>query len=271
MNLDDYRSWAELGKVYKQVSWVVPQWLPNGYVTMLAADPGVGKSFLALSVCNMILSGGTFFDGYHIKQTQAFPRVLWIEAEAGEPFHMERAKAMGMNPLQIIEPRKSNEEHSTPSLNDSQDRLRISAIMAHDEIAIVVIDSLSAATTGVDENSTSAAEAVKWIAEQAKQHNKPVLLIHHMNKSTMRLRGKSQPTLADLRGSSAIAQFARVVWTLDNPDESQPDIIRLACAKSNIGIKPQPMYLAIKQGNIVSRESAIAYNPQVAWYHDRGE
>lgn len=265
MNLDEFRTWAELKKLYHEVQWIVPGWLPQGYVTMLAADPGVGKSFLALSVCKSILSGGRFYDGQTLKQTTRFPRVLWVEAEAGEPFHMQRAANMGINPLQMIEPRRCNEDSLTPSLSNARDRETIAAIMAHEDIAIVVVDSLSAATSGVDENSAAAGQAVQWLAEQARNTNKPVLLIHHMNKSTMRIRGTTAPTLADIRGSTAITQHARVVWTLDNPDESQPQLIRLACAKSNIGVKPDPILLQIHNGQIVNRIHAVEPHENAWW------
>jgi len=252
IDLDSIRTWAELKHYYSEISWIIPEWLPSGYVTMLAADPGVGKSLMALSVCKMVLEGGRFFNGSAITKPEAIPmkRILWVEAEAGEPFHMARAANLGINPLQIIEPRISAIEPTTPSLNSKDDRDLISSILHHPDVVMGVLDSLSAASAGVDENSSQSAIHVKWLSELARDCNKPILVIHHMNKSTLRTRGSSPPTLADIRGSSAILQHARVIWTLDNPNQEDASLIRLACAKSNLGKRPDSILLENIDGRI---------------------
>lgn len=259
IDLDKLNTWSDLRRRYQDVSWLVPGWLPNGYVTMLAADPGVGKSLLALSVCQQILTGDSFWDGHYLPKPDPIrlQRVLWIEAEAGEPFHMARAERLGINPLQIIEPRLTNTEGATPSLTSTADRELISDILHHPDVVFAVVDSLSAASAGVDENSSAAGQSVAWLAEQARNTNKPILVIHHMNKSAMRTRGSAPPGLADIRGSTAISQHARVIWTLDNPSEQEPSIIRLACAKSNLAVKPQPQTLRIVDGRILLHAAAI--------------
>lgn len=252
MDLSKYRTWAELKLRYQAVQWIIPDWLPKGYVTMLAADPGVGKSLMALVVCRAILQGGKIL-GYDMPAPPVgtMPRILWVEAEAGEPFHMERAANLGINPLQMIEPRTSSEESTTPSLANSADREAITAILHHDHVAMCVIDSLSAATSGTDENSSQAGTHMKWLSELARNTSKPILVIHHMNKSGLRTRGSSAPSMADIRGTSAILQHARMIWTLDNPHDDQPAVLRIACAKSNLGVKPEPMYLQHHRGDII--------------------
>jgi RecA-family ATPase len=226
---------------------------------MLAADPGVGKSLLALSVCQQILTGDSFWDGHYLPKPDPIrlQRVLWVEAEAGEPFHMARAERLGINPLHIIEPRLTNADAGTPSLNNAADRELISDILHHPDVVFAVVDSLSAASAGVDENSSAAGQSVAWLAEQARNTNKPILVIHHMNKSAMRTRGSAPPGLADIRGNTAIAQHARIIWTLDNPDEHHPARIRLACAKSNLAVKPQPQLLEIIDGRILLAAAAV--------------
>jgi RecA-family ATPase len=252
IDLDSIRTWAELKHYYSEIEWIIPEWLPKGYVTMLAADPGVGKSLLALSLCKIVLSGGRFYNGYYIPEPAKTPmkRILWVEAEAGEPFHMQRASKLGINPLQIIEPRSSALEPSTPSLNSKEDRDLISAILRHPDVSMAVLDSLSAASSGIDENSSQSAIHVKWLSELARDCNKPILVVHHMNKSTLRSRGSAIPTLADIRGSSALLQHARIIWTLDNPKPDDPSIIRLACAKSNLGKRPESILLENSDGRI---------------------
>lgn len=252
IELDNLRSWAQLKRFYSDISWLIPHWLPNGYVTMLAADPGVGKSLLALTIVKVVLEGGKTILGHDIPAPPRIPmkRVLWVEAEAGEPFHMKRAADLGINPLQIIEPRMEGDEHVTPSLTNAADRELISAILMHPDVTMCVVDSLSAATSGTDENSSQAGVHIKWLSELARNSNKPILVIHHMNKSGLRTRGSAPPTLADIRGTSAILQHARMIWTLDNPQPEDPTMLRIACAKSNLGQRPESIMLQNRTGRI---------------------
>lgn len=269
INLEDFRTWAELKRLYSQVEWIIPQWMPKGYVTMLAADPGVGKSLLALTVCKMIVDGERFFNDFQLPKygVSRMPRVLWVEAESGEPFHMQRAAAINLSPLQIIEPRRTNEPTVTPSLNNEADKETIRLLMQHEDVVFIVIDSLSAATSGTDENSAAAGQTVQWLSEQARNTNKPVLVIHHMNKNSMRARGTNPPVLADIRGTTALTQHARVIWTLDNPSENEPSYLRLACAKSNLSTRPAPIYLTIQSdGRITPRNKIEVSDPVNVWW-----
>ena len=267
-NLDDFRSWAELKTIYREIEWIVPRWLPRGYVTMLAADPGVGKSLLALTVCKMILEGGAFFDGQEISRPSLVPlkRVLWVEAEAGEPFHMSRAEVLNINPLQMIEPRRTGQDFVTPSLSSAEDKATIAELMNHPDVIFGVVDSLSAATSGTDENSSQAGSHMKWLSELSRDSGKTILVIHHMNKSGIRTRGSGSPTLADIRGTSALLQHARMIWTLDNPNPEDPTQLRLSCAKSNLGAKPDSVLLSNVGGVLSGYNASVERYNAPTWY-----
>lgn len=241
----EFRTWNDLQNVYANVKWLWPEWLPVGYVTMLAADPGVGKSMLALTVCHIVTNGGEWLDRVHRYDHNPNDLIAWVECEAGEPFHIIRSKSIGMDMTKVLTMRTHEEDVSTPSLTNATDKARLRAMMELPNVRLVVIDSLSGASQGVDENSAESGRVVQWVADQARDCGKAVLLIHHMNKGAMRVRGTEPPTMADIRGSTAIQQYCRAIWTLDVPNASDPESLRLAMLKSNLGKRPHPIRLLI--------------------------
>lgn len=238
-------TWEDLSHELADVTWAWQSWIPNGYVTMLAADPGVGKSMFALSVADKFIRGGAWFNGIGSHEAHQDDMVLWVECEAGEPFHIARANKLGLDTGRVMTMRLHTEEQSTPSLTSLRDRERLSAILRREDVKLCIVDSLSGAISGVDENTAEVGKVVQWLSEQARDSRKPVLLIHHMNKSAMRTRNADQPpSMADLRGSSAIPQHCRVIMALDMPygDASK---LRLTAMKNNLAPKPNPVSLLI--------------------------
>src|SRR5262245_19863279 len=47
----------------KEVSWLWPNYIPCGKLTLLIGDPGVGKSFVSLDLAARVTSGGPWPDG----------------------------------------------------------------------------------------------------------------------------------------------------------------------------------------------------------------
>jgi len=250
-------TWKDLEAELASIEWLWQSWLPKGVVTMLAADPGVGKSMLALSVCKVILDGGLWFEGVHEHQGNADNFVLWVECESGEPFHILRSKKLGVDTDRVYTMRAIGEDASTPALTSHKDKERLMAIMALPNVPLVVVDSLSGAISGIDENTAEVGKVVQWLSEQAKRFGKSVLLIHHMNKSAMRTRnGESLPSMADVRGSTAVLQHCRVVWALDTPygDDAKP---RLSCIKNNLAPKPHSIPLLIHPDGYIVKSGEI--------------
>lgn len=250
--LDDLCTWEDLAAEYSEFTWAWPKWLPNGCVTMLAAAPGIGKSMLALNVVRIMAHGGVWPDG--TEHPASNKRVLWVETEAGEPFHIKRANTIGISRRTIVTPRPRGAEPMAVKLNADDMQRRIQAILADDGICMAVIDSLSGGHN-LDENSTETGRIMQWMAEAARSAAKPILVVHHMNKSGMRATDQL-PTLADIRGSSSITQYARVIWTLDTPDNARPHILRLNCLKSNLDVKGGQLGVEIVDGGRLQWTSA---------------
>ncbi|MBK9249455.1 MAG: AAA family ATPase [Ignavibacteria bacterium] len=59
----EYSDYGAVQDLVSAVNWAWFGWIPNGLLTMLAAEAGKGKSYLALWIAKIFIHGGTFPDG----------------------------------------------------------------------------------------------------------------------------------------------------------------------------------------------------------------
>jgi len=124
---------------------------------------------------------------------------------------------------------------------------------------LVVIDSLSGSSSKV-ENSTDIKDITLWAAKVGRDSNKPVLLLHHLNKG--RKFDGEEITLDRVRGSSSIVQFGRVVWALSSPDAKHPEYRKLQQIKNNLSRFPAPIGMTAEEDGITFGEAITDSRPQ---------
>ena len=99
---------------------------------------------------------------------------------------------------------------------------------------LVVIDSLAAANPGIDENATSARQALDMLHAIAVETNCSFLVIHHSAKSGRRSKGGDLREA--LRGSSAIFDAPDgVVMTRLGDDRGEHKTVLLDHVKNRFG------------------------------------
>ena len=231
-------TWADLGQTLGPITWAWQGWLPNGFLTIIAGENGVGKSALALRLCACFVRGDPWPDGteYH-GQTGA---VLWVEAEASQALNLDRARCWGLPLERIYAPLPDPLDDAR--LDNAEHRDRIMEIACRAEVRMVVVDSLRGAHSG-DENDSGVIGVVAWLAQMARNTGKPVLITHHLRKRGL-LDSGAEVSLDRLRGSSALVQPARCVWAVDRPDPTST-ARRVAVIKCNLGPFPGPLGLEI--------------------------
>jgi RecA-family ATPase len=65
-------------KTLPDLEWLWPGWLPSGLVSLLAATPGTGKSYLALDLAHRVISGTEFPNGSPVLTPGP---VVYVDAE----------------------------------------------------------------------------------------------------------------------------------------------------------------------------------------------
>lgn len=250
-----YSTWADTAALLGPITWSWPRWLPNGMLTILASEPGDGKSALALRVvATMIGHSEEWPDGAPFEGEPG--RVVWAESEAGHAINLERAKGWGLDTTRIIQPGLPLEDFR---LDDApkMDALRELAYLP--DVRAVVIDSLRGANSR-NENDSDVIALVMALGQLARDTNKPIILTHHLRKRGL-LDGPGGPSLDRLRGSSAITQPARVVWVIDTPDPQDKETRRLAQAKNNLGRFPEALGMTISTAGVQFVDAPEAPHP----------
>ncbi|MCK5307161.1 MAG: AAA family ATPase [Zetaproteobacteria bacterium] len=237
-------TWDEMAGLIGDVSWAWQPWLPRGFVTIVAAEVGIGKSVLCLRIAASILCGELWPDNSAYESERG--AVLWCETEAAQALNMARAKAWGLPIDKIYSPKIDDNPITDVALDLTQHQDQVSEMANWPDVRLIVVDSLRGAHRG-DENSSSI-EVVKWLAQLARDTDKPVLLTHHLRKRGL-LDLDGIISLDRVRGSSAIIQTSRVVWAIDRPD-IEIEARRLSVIKSNLTRFPDPVGLEINDAGI---------------------
>lgn len=215
------------------ITWAWKSWLPNGFLTILAGDSGIGKSGLALRICGSFICEKPWPDGTEF--TGEAGSVLWCECEAFQVAHYERATSWGYPVEKIVFPLGPLDD---VSLDNENHRAAIEEKSKLPEIKFIVVDSLSGSSHR-KENDTEIKIVNEFLSRLARNSQKPVLITHHLRKKTM-LDG-DEVTPERLRGSSAIIQAGRVIWAIDIPNPENKELRRFSQIKNNlIGRRPDP-------------------------------
>lgn len=221
--------------IAESVSWLVPGRVPLSMVTLLAGDPGLGKSTLTMSWAAGVSTGqlgGRASDvlligGEDVAATTVRPRA---EAAGG---NLDR---IGVEPLY--------DEHGDP--RDAEipgDVPRIAALVRERGARLVVIDPLNAhLSAGIDSHKdASLRKALAPLSRLAADTGAAVVVVAHLNKRS------GDEAIYRVNGGVGNVGVARSVLVLtrdpDDPEGETGSRRLLVHAKCNVGqLAPSLIY-----------------------------
>lgn len=187
--------------------WAIPDLLPVGLAT-LAGKPKVGKSWLALQIAQAVATGG-----HALGQAVTAGPVLYLALEDSPRRLRSRMELQGWPVL----PQGQGEfmtlgdfDAQIGPLSDPLAVMRLTDQMRSGGYRLVVIDTLSRAIRGDQNDADTMTRALSPLQAAAIDLNCVVLVIDHHRKANM---GDTDPIL-DLGGSVAKAGVADCVWGL---------------------------------------------------------
>lgn len=168
------------------IQWQIKDVLPSRGIAAMFGPSGSGKSFLALDMLQSLASGRDWF-GNKVKQCSV--TYIALEGEAGVAgrikAYLSRHGSTSLNIRYVAQPFKLLEADDINELAE--------AILAAGTADVVVLDTLSRATPGLDENDSKAMGLIIASAKILQERiGGLLLLIHHTGKDASRgMRGHS--------------------------------------------------------------------------------
>ena len=213
----------------REVRWLWPGVLSVGKLTLLAGDPGLGKSFISIDCAARLSRGGPWpcDDGHRIEPQGTV--LLSAEDDANDTIkpRLEKAGA-DLSMVHILDGlRMEDGMFEDFDLSRHVSTLE-SVVETTPNIGLVVIDPISAFTGGVDTHSNASVRGMlKPLADFAGDYSVSVLCVTHLRKSG------NGPMVHRAMGSLAFAAAARIVYAVTK-DRNDPESRMFCPIKSNI-------------------------------------
>lgn len=211
----------------KPISWLWKGRIARGKVTLLAGDPGLGKSTLAWDIAARVSRGASWPDS---SETSPAARVLISSAEdALDDTVRPRLEAAGakLENIHAIDSVATRSGVRTLDLNGDMRALE-QRVERLGDVKLLVIDPLTAFLGNTDSHKNADVRAVLApLGALAEKYSVAVLAVTHLNK------GQSDAIYRVL-GSVGFVAAARTVWFVVR-DKQQPTRRLMLQGKNNLG------------------------------------
>ncbi|MCL4527970.1 MAG: AAA family ATPase [Chloroflexi bacterium] len=230
-------SLADIATDLQPIEWVWEGWIPRGLITVLGAVQGAGKSFVAMDLAWRIIHDQGFPNGSPIPRPGA--NIIYVDAEMVPQILNERTQHYNLDQSKLFVMLPDPGEMIDLGLERYQDRLTEMTAVLNPEL--IIIDSLSSAHTGGQNNVEDIRSLMGYLIRLVSWAKCGLVLVHHIRKP---LGGGPRminfdPGMEDLSGSGYITQQSRVVLGLrvvqtgSEPDANGPRELKML--KTNLG------------------------------------
>lgn len=208
---------------------------PKGYVSILAGEPAVGKTWLMLGIAKGVIDGVNSVGLERERYRQG--RVLLFAGETGVRLLAKRffdllPETTHIENLVVMSAHKLAMENVDVMLTTALGRKNIEAAIKEHKPEIVFFDTMISFTgDGKDESSQAdMSDVIRQMSTVAQRYNTAVVMIHHFRKRS-KIAKEDQPTVRQLDeviGTSAFSRLAAVVVSI----ERNNDVRTVRCLKS---------------------------------------
>jgi hypothetical protein len=223
------------------VLWLWPGRIARGKLTLLAGDPGLGKSFITIDLAARVSLGSPWPDDP--LAPAPIGRVVMLNAEDDLADTVRpRLDAAGADVTRITALAAVTDDDGEKQFNLQRDLAALEqAIADTPDCKLVIIDPITAYLGNCDSHKNADIRAVLApLAELAARYKVAVVAVSHLNKG-------SGPALYRTMGSLAFVAAARAAWVVVK-DKEAPKRRMLLPVKNNLAEDTAGMAYAIVDG-----------------------
>jgi len=208
-NMRSFKFYDDLHKAFKDCEdemFLVEDLIESNSLNLLVSPSFTGKTYVAIDLCRSIINSKSF-----IGKTVDNGGVIFIDNEMKPKHFYKRLRKIGFE-----DPDQSFIYYNRmfPDVNDQNERQQfkdqIKYIKNFNDTKLIIIDSLSSSTNGLEENSNKdMREFMDFLNEISEICS--VLLIHHTGK----YNNPNNLTREDIRGASCIFGYCDNVFVID--------------------------------------------------------
>lgn len=245
-----------------RVKWLWNQRLALGKLTLIAGDPGLGKSYLTLDLASRVstgkaMPGDAWDDGRPMDRRPGKAILLSAEDDPGDTVR-PRLEAAGARLENVAMLNGVRTGDAVKSFNLREHLNFLSDLCkAQPDTRLVVIDPISAYLGDEEGHSnTKVRNMLAPLAKLAQQFGVAVVAVTHLNKAG---QGNAQSAIYRAMGSLAFTAAARTVH-LVTKDPDDPERRLMVPIKNNLGQDRTGYGFTLEQTD--RRETHVQWEPQ---------
>ena len=239
------------------VRWLWPNRIPLGKLTLLAGDPGLGKSFVTLDIAARISAGASWPDNPNGEVAPGDVVILTAEDDLADTVR-PRLDAAGANTARIhaLTAVKRPSQDADSYFTLEKDIPALERVIQEKRAVLVVIDPVTAYLGRRDSNSNSDIRGLLApLAAIASRYKCAVIAVTHLNKND-----EASKAIYRAIGSLAFAAAARVVWLVAQApgDDGRRLMIPI---KTNVIEHPDSLGFRLTNNRVQWEREPVKVNP----------
>ena len=205
---------------------------PKGHVSLVAGEPGVGKTWFMLNVARAVADGTNGFGLPVPKDRYNVGRVLIFAGETGVKLLADRLRLMGgcknLESIRVLSSQALMSQDIDVMINTAIGRKNIAEAVELFRPDIVFFDTMISFMSGDKDESSQVdmTDPIRGLSSLANKYNTAMVMLHHFRKRTK--GDKTNRDLNEVIGSSAFIRLASLVVGL----ERVKDLRMVKCLKS---------------------------------------
>lgn len=208
---------------------------PRGYVTVLFADPGAGKTWFTLKAASDLSMGGSILNGFAFAEKPL--KVLFVEGDCGKELLDNRIRETGWptpENLKFLYLHDSSQMGVDLSFSEGEGQGTWKQVIEAFHPDIVFLDTLTAFHE-VDENDAKSMKKVFHFLRDLSSNGKLAFVINHHSRKPKRSEANFPLTQHDAVGSSVLNRVAGTVISIESrkdPANEDESIHLIVCQKA---------------------------------------